>query len=263
MADRHARRDLVEHRRPEEVSVRAIGDARLPAVDQQFGAFRDSLLDVADHAVAVFGADHRSHADAGLRAVADLQRLRGRDHAIARIAVRLADRHQHAAGEAPFAGAAVERFDDDADRPLQIGVRHHDDEVLRAAERLHALARVRRALIDMLGHRRRTDERDGADVRMIANRVDDLASAVHQVDNAGRQIALLQELHHLALRERHLLGRLQHERVARGNRERHEPHRHHRREVERRDRRDDAERLADDVAIDAGGDVLEPRPLHQ
>ena len=87
---------------------------------------------------------------------------------------------------------------------------------------------------------------------MIANRVDDLASAVHEIDNAGRQIALLQELHHLALRERHLLGRLQHERVAGDDRERQEPHRHHRREVERRDRGDDADWLADDVAVDPG-----------
>src|SRR5262249_28189201 len=36
-----------------------------------------------------------------------------------------------------------------------------------------------------------------------------------------------------------------------------------RREVERRDRCGDADRLADDVAVDAGGDVLEAGALHQ
>ena len=135
--------------------------------------------------------------------------------------------------------------------------------VLGPAERLHALAPGGGSGVDVAGHLRRAHERHRVDARVVEDRVGDGAVAVDEVDDARRQIAPLQEIDHLALRERHLLGRLQHERVARGDRERHEPHRHHRREVERRDRRDDAERLADDVAIDAGGDVFEPRPLHQ
>ena len=92
---------------------------------------------------------------------------------------------------------------------------------------------------------------------MVADRIDHFATAVDQVDDAGGQIALLQQIDHLALRQRHLLRRFQHEGVAGDDRERQEPERHHRRKIERGDRRTDAERLADDVAIDPFRDVLE------
>ena len=45
------------------------------------------------------------------------------------------------------------------------------------------------------------------------------------------------------------------------DRGREHPHRDHRREVERRDAGDDAERLADLVDVDAGGDLLQKPPL--
>ena len=98
---------------------------------------------------------------------------------------------------------------------------------------------------------------------MIANRVHDVGAAVDDVHDAGRQPALREQLGHLALRERHLLGRLQHERIAGDDRERQEPHRHHRRKVERRDGGAHAQRLSHDVAVDSGRDVLERRALHQ
>ena len=83
------------------------------------------------------------------------------------------------------------------------------------------------------------------------------------IRRAGRQVASAQQLHHLALRERHLFGRFQHERITGGDGERQEPHRHHRREIEGRDRRAHAERLAHHVTVDAGRDVLEAEALHQ
>ena len=52
-------------------------------------------------------------------------------------------------------------------------------------------------------------------------------------------------------------------RVAAGDRDREHPHRHHRGKVERRDAGDDAERLAERVAVDAGADVLGEFALEQ
>ena len=65
------------------------------------------------------------------------------------------------------------------------------------------------------------------------------------------------------LRQRHLLGGLDDEGVAGRDRERQEPERHHRRKVEGRDRRADADRLTDDLAVDAGRDVLQAVAHHQ
>ena len=58
-------------------------------------------------------------------------------------------------------------------------------------------------------------------------------------------------------RQRHLFRRLEHERVAAGDRDRKHPERHHRREVERRDPDADADRMADRLAVDLPGDVGE------
>jgi hypothetical protein len=58
---------------------------------------------------------------------------------------------------------------------------------------------------------------------MIADRLGDFLAAVDQVHDAGRQFALLQEFEDALLRQRHLLGWLEDERVAAGHRERQEP----------------------------------------
>ena len=65
------------------------------------------------------------------------------------------------------------------------------------------------------------------------------------------------------LRQRHLLGGLEHERVAAGDRERQEPERDHRGEVERHDRGADADRLPDRLRVDVARDVLEVPALHR
>ena len=93
---------------------------------------------------------------------------------------------------------------------------------------------------------------------MIADRLDDFAPAVDQIDHTGRQIALLEQLEHPLLRQRHLFRRLEDERVAADHRERQEPERHHGGKVERRDRGTHANRLPHRDAVDAAGNVLEP-----
>src|SRR5207249_8633280 len=84
-------------------------------------------------------------------------------HPLTRLAMDVADRHEKAARQAPLASAAVKGFGDDAYRSIQIRIGHDDDEVLGTAERLNALAGVRRPLVHVSRDRRGTDERDGAD----------------------------------------------------------------------------------------------------
>ena len=94
------------------------------------------------------------------------------------------------------------------------GVGHHDHVVLGAAERLHALAGLGRALVDEPRDRRRADERDRVDARVVEDRLDDLAAAVDEVDDARRQPELVEHLEGDLLGQRHLLGGLEDERVA-------------------------------------------------
>ena len=70
----------------------------------------------------------------------------------------VADQHRDRDRHAALAGRAVGRADQRIDRLLDVGVGHHDHVVLRAAERLHALAVARAGLVDVLRDRRRADE---------------------------------------------------------------------------------------------------------
>src|SRR5947199_3367255 len=167
------------------------------------------------------------------------------------------------AREAAFSGAAVKRLGDDVDRPVPVGVGHHDHEILGAAERLDALARVSRATPYRPGDRRRSDERHGADLGVVADRLDDLPASVDQIDDSGRQVAFLEKPKDQSLRKGHLLGGFDDDRVARSDGERQEPEGNHRGEVERRDGRANADRLPDHLAVDSRGDVLETVTHHE
>ena len=82
------------------------------------------------------------------------------------------------------------------------------------------------------------------DAGVIQDRVDRRLVAVHDVEHAVGQPGFLEQLGHADRGRRHLLGRLQDEGVAAGDRHREHPQRHHRRKIERRDARADADRLA-------------------
>ena len=99
---------------------------------------------------------------------------------------------------------------------------------------------------------------------LVEQRVDRVAAAVDEVDDAGRDLLdRVDQLDDQRRRPRVLLGGLEHEGVAAGDRVRQEPERDHRREVERGDRGDDADRLAHHLDVDAGGDALERLALQQ
>jgi hypothetical protein len=135
--------------------------------------------------------------------------------------------------------------------------------VLRPAERLDALPVLRARLVDVAGDRRRADEADGGDVRVLEHAVDRHLVAVHDVEDAVWHAGLLEQLGHEDRRGRILLGRLEHERVPASERGRPHPHRDHRREVEGRDPRDHAQRLADRVDVDPGRGLFREAALQE
>ena len=176
-------------------------------------------VEVAGDAVAVLGADHRAHVDVFVAVGrADAQLAGVVDQAFDDRVARLADRHGHAAGHAPLAGAAVGRRGERLHGLIHVGVGHDDEMVLRPAGRLHALAvppcRARRCTWRSAVEP--TNEM-AATLRMIEQRVDALAVAVHDVEHAVRQAGLDQQLAQPHRRERHFFRRLEHERVAAGD----------------------------------------------
>ena len=239
---------VVEQRdaEPEAVALRR----RLAAVDDDLAAFVRRARDVRRDLVAVLARDERAHLGVGLHPVADLHvrdaRLDRLDEAVRDVADGddLRDRH------APLARGAVGGGDGGVGGHVDVGVREHDHVVLRSAERLCALAVLRRRLVDVFRDRSRADEGDRLDLRVLEDRVDRDLVAVHDVEDAVGNAGLLQQLGGVHRRGRILLGRLEHERVAARERGRPHPHGHHRGEVERGDAGDDAERLADRVDVD-------------
>ena len=175
----------------------------------------------------------------------------------------LAHREHDRDGHATLAGRAVRRAHRRIRGHVDVGVGEHDHVVLRAAQRLHALAVLRPVLVDVARDRRRADEADGRDAGVLEDRVHRHLVALDDVEDAVRHARLLEQLGDVERRRRILLRRLEHERVAARERGRPHPHGHHRGEVERRDAGDDAERLADGVDVDARGRLLGEAALHQ
>ena len=213
--------------------------------------------------VAVLARDERAHLRVRLEAVADLHLRQPLLDRADQVVGRVADGDEHRDRHAALAGRAVAGADGRVGGHVDVGVGEHDHVVLRAAERLHALAVLRAGLVDVARDRRRADEADRGDLGMLEHRVDRDLVAVHDVEDAVREAGLLQQLGGQHRGGRVLLGRLQHERVAAGDRGRPHPHGHHRREVERRDAGDDAERLADRVDVDPGRGLLRVAALQQ
>ena len=89
----------------------------------------------------------------------------------------------------------------------------------------------------------RAGERDLVDVRVLDQRAAGLAGAGDDVDHARRQVGLLADLGEQQRGQRRGLGRLEHDRVAGGQRRRDLPGQHEQREVPRDDLAGHAQRL--------------------
>ena len=135
--------------------------------------------------------------------------------------------------------------------------------VLGAAEGLHPLAVRGAGLVNVAGDRGGPDEADRLDLRVGQQFVDGGLVALQHVEHPGRQAGLGPQSGQPQRGRRVLLGRLEHDGVARGDGDGEEPHRHHGREVERADDPDRTQRLADRGHVDFGRGVLGHPALEQ
>lgn len=233
-------------------------------VDDELRALVDAGLDVVVHPLARLGGDQR--AEVGVRVVtaADLQLSDAfGELGDERIGGLLADRHGDGDRHAALTGGAVAGADEGVRHLVHVGVGHDDRVVLGAAEALGALAVGGGGLVDVLGDRGGADEADGLDALVGEQHVDDGLVAVDDVEHAGGQPGLDEQLGQAQRHGRVALGRLEHERVSARDGRAGLPQRDHRGEVERGDAGDDAERLAHRVDVDAGAGGVGELALEQ
>ena len=177
--------------------------------------------------------------------------------------LRFADCNGDADGETALTGASEGGVGDDFGGLLGVGIGKNDDVILGAALALYALAAGGAASIDVFGYRRGADKADGADKRVIEERINRGLAAVDQVDDALRKACLMDEFDEARGREWHAIAGLQHNCVAGGDGVGKEPQRDHQREIERRDDRGDPQGLANHDFVDAGRDVFQRVALHE
>src|SRR6476619_3158757 len=99
--------------------------------------------------------------------------------------------------------------------------------VFRSTECENALEIGGAATIDELGDLRRADEADRLDTRVIANRLDDILAAIHNLEDTLRQSGFTKELSNSNTRKRHELRRLEDHAIPQSDRIRNGPVRHH------------------------------------
>ena len=235
---------MVDDRRAQEIAVLAAGDADGAAVDEHGRPRRFGFADVARDTLLRFGGDHwpevapRNHPSGEV------------DHAPDNV-IGLRDRDHHRRRHAALSRASRHRRNDVAAGHLRIGVGHDDEMILCSAERETALQIVRRAAIDDFRDLRRSDEADGADARVVADRFDRVPAAVHHLKHAVGKARFLQQLGDAPGAERNELARFQDHAVTKRERVRDRPVRHHIRKIEWRNRRHDADRESFDATLDA------------
>ena len=152
--------------------------------------------------------------------------------------------HEHPRGRrALLTGVHERRGDDPGDRLVQIRVRVDDHAVLAAELRHHALQMplsgrdLRRRAGDLHPDRHRPGERDRVHPGVGHERRAGVALSGQQRDRRRRHSAGAERLHEHQRASRRLLGRLEHDRVAGGERRGGHPARDRDREVPGRDHR--------------------------
>ena len=252
LGDRHVRRDVGEDRRlHEEALVEALGG--VGAAGEQRGALLIALVDVAPHPLALDGGHERAEAAGLLERVAGGVRLGGGRGDGLHLG-QAAARHQHA-GERGAGLAGVEEALAHAvgDGLLQVGVVEDDVGGLAAELQRHPLHGLRGHLGDPLAGAGRAGERHHVDVGVGGDGLtDDRAEPGDEVEHAGGQPDLVDDLGQDERVDRRHLAGLEHDGVAGGERRRHLQGDLVQRVVPRRDAADDADGLAHDEAVADG-----------
>ncbi len=118
-------------------------------------------------------------------------------------------------------------------------------------------------LVDVLTHRRRADETDGADVGVHQQRIHCLFVSINNVQYTWRQPGFASKLGQAQSHRRVFFRWLQHEGVAAGDGDGEHPHRHHGGKVERCYATADTDGLTDRVHVNPAGDSLIELALEQ
>ena len=232
-------------------AVERTATAPSPMCDERRGHARRRDDRAHVRALLVAGADGQAAGALGERGDEPVRRL-------------LADGDDGGDGHAALAGAAVGGGGDGVGGDVEVGVGQDDGVVLRAAERLHALAVGVAVSWTCLAIGVEPTKDTASISRVREQRVDRLLVAVDDLEGAVGQPGLAASSRAQEQRRaRVALGRLEDEGVAARERDREHPHRDHAGEVERRDAGDDAERLALARRVHARGDLLGRLALHQ
>ena len=224
LADGHIGRHMVKDRRANEEAVLIARHYDIAPVEHELRPVVDAALDPVANGLLVLGAHDRAELRLGVIGAADLHRHclfpeQGNEF-VRNAFLHHNDRQRHAA----HAGAAIGGVNDRVYGALQIAVLENKRVVFRLALRLHALSVRRGNRIDVLADLGRADERDGLDARVGQQYLGFAARARDKVHNARGEAALfIEEFHDTHGGERRLRGCLEHDRVARGDRERHHP----------------------------------------
>ena len=120
-----------------------------------------------------------------------------------------------------------------------------------------------RGLVDVLGDRSGTDERNSPNVRVLQQPVHGLFVSVQDVEDAVRKAGLAEEGCQPVCRRRILLAGFQDNRVACRNGDGKEPQGNHRGEIERADDADDAKRGLGGVNVNTAGNIFRVFTLNQ
>ena len=170
LVDAHVGRDMVKQRptHPEAglATLTSVFAGEGTAIDQQFGAFFNTQVDVAGDAFVRRAGDDRAHFGVEVHTVFDHQRFgSGGQHwqqAFGHITDQDSNRNRHAA----LASRTVTRANQGVYRLFEVSIRHDNHVVFGTAQGLHALAMVRARFVNIVGNRCRTDKGHGLDIRV-------------------------------------------------------------------------------------------------
>ena len=207
------------------------------------GALQRSL-----HTLEAGAVDQRADERAGLAGIADLDAAIGALQARQQAIIDLLMHDQAAQRGAALAGGADGREGDGAHGQVEIGRGRHDHGVVAAELQQRAAEALGHARRDLAAHARGAGGADEGDAGIVDQRLADRAAAdddLQQVLGCSAEAAhgLAPELLAGERRQRRLLRRLPHDRVAADDGEGEVPRPHGDREVEGADDADHAERM--------------------
>jgi hypothetical protein len=218
--------------------------AVVAAADHDSRALGNRVVEVLTRPREDLRRAERAHVGLLVERVADAERLRALGKSVEELALHGLVDEDALRGRAALAGQ-VEAADDGGVGGLRdVRVREHD--LRPVAAELEHTALERGVARDLLARARGAREDDGADVRMANELRADVTAAVHDVEGAGREAGVVDDLGEHVGAEGRVLRRLPDGRATDGESVDDGDPGDVDREVPGRDRGDDADRLLDD-----------------